>query len=142
MNLNTRRILGYLGLIPFITFSFVPLFIPFPEGYIFNLLLSFYGAVILSFLGGMTWGWHDSESHNLSLIIGIIFSLIGFFIIAISNMFLYYSLCISLISFIAFYLFELKVSNQMKDEGYKLLRTTLTSVVAICYLTSISTFNW
>jgi len=58
------------------------------------------------------------------------------------RMFLYYSLCIGLISFIAFYLFELKVSNQMKDEGYKLLRTILTSVVAICYLTSISTFNW
>ena len=50
MNIKTRKILGYLGLIPFFSFSFLPLAIPFPEGYIFNLLLSFYGGIILSLL--------------------------------------------------------------------------------------------
>ena len=73
MNLKTKKILGYLGLIPFMAFSFLPLLSPFPEGYVFTLLLSFYGAVILSFLGGMTWGWENAHNHKLSLIIGIFF---------------------------------------------------------------------
>ena len=59
------------------------------------------------FLGGITWGWPKNENHIFSLIAGIFFSLIGFFIIAFSNMFLYYCLCLGLLSFIAFYLFEL-----------------------------------
>ena len=69
MNIRTRQILGYLGVIPFIFLSFYPLFLDFPEGYVFNLLLSFYGGVILSFLGGMTWGWEGEDENNLSLIV-------------------------------------------------------------------------
>ena len=87
MNLKTKKILGYLGVIPFFVFSFLPLLSTFPEGYVFTLLLSFYGAVVLSFLGGITWGWENAHNHKFSLIIGIFFSLIGFFIISISNMF-------------------------------------------------------
>ena len=142
MNLRTKKILGYLGLIPFMAFSFLPLLSPFPEGYVFTLLLSFYGAVILSFLGGMTWGWENAYNHKLSLIIGIFFSLIGFFIISISNMFLFYSLCLGSVSFVGFYLFELRVSDQMRDRGYRSLRTSLTFLVTICYLNSIITFSW
>ena len=142
MNLKTKKILGYLGLIPFMAFSFLPLLSPFPEGYVFTLLLSFYGAVILSFLGGMTWGCEKAHNHKLSLIIGIFFSLIGFFIISISNMFLFYSLCLGSVSFVGFYLFELRVSDQMRDRGYRSLRTSLTFLVTICYLNSIITFSW
>ena len=142
MNLKTKKILGYLGLIPFMAFSFLPLLSPFPEGQVFTLLLSFYGAVILSFLGGMTWGWENAHNHKLSLIIGIFFSLIGFFIISISNMFLFYSLCLGSVSFVGFYLFELRVSDQMRDRGYRSLRTSLTFLVTICYLNSIITFSW
>ena len=142
MNIKTRKILGYLGLIPFFSFSFLPLAIPFPEGYIFNLLLSFYGGIILSFLGGITWGWPKNENHIFSLIAGIFFSLIGFFIIAFSNMFLYYCLCLGLLSFIAFYLFELSFSEQMLNKDYRFLRGSLTCLVSICYLVSLATFNW
>ena len=142
MNLKTKKILGYLGVIPFFVFSFLPLLSTFPEGYVFTLLLSFYGAVVLSFLGGITWGWENAYNHKFSLIIGIFFSLIGFFIISISNMFLYYSLCLGLVSFLGFYLFELRVYDQMQDKGYRSLRTLLTFLVTICYLNSIITFSW
>jgi len=142
MNIKTRKILGYLGLIPFFAFSFLPLVIPFPEGYIFNLLLSFYGGIILSFLGGITWGWPKTENQKFSLISGILFSLIGFFIIAFSNMFLYYCLCLGLISFIAFFVFELSVSEQMQNKDYKQLRSLLTVFVSFCYLISLVTFSW
>ena len=142
MNMSLRNLLGYAGLIPFLFLSISPLLISFPEGYVFNLLLSFYGGVILSFLGGMTWGWTLVNFQKSSLIVGVLVSLIGFFIISISNMFLYYSLCLSLATFISFYLFELRVSDLMKDKQYKRLRTVLTFVVSLCYLLSITTFGW
>ena len=142
MNLKIRRILGYLGLIPFVSFSFIPLLVPFPEGYVFNLLLSFYGGIILSFLGGITWGWSENENQKFSLVIGIFFSLIGFFIVAFSNMFLYYSLWLGLISFVAFFFFELNVSAQMRNREYRLFRGSLTFLVVICYLVSLTTFDW
>jgi len=142
MNMNLRNLLGYAGLIPFLFLSISPLLISFPEGYVFNLLLSFYGGVILSFLGGMTWGWTLGNFQKSSLIVGVLVALIGFFIISISNMFLYYSLCLSLATFISFYLFELRVSDLMKDKQYKRLRTVLTFVVSLCYLLSITTYGW
>ncbi len=142
MNMSLRNLLGYAGLIPFLFLSISPLLISFPEGYVFNLLLSFYGGVILSFLGGMTWGWTLVNFQKSSLIVGVLVSLIGFFIISISNMFLYYSLCLSLATFISFYLFELRVSDLMKDKQYKRLRTVLTFVVSLCYLLSITTYGW
>jgi hypothetical protein len=83
-----------------------------------------------------------NENHIFSLIAGIFFSLIGFFIIAFSNMFLYYCLCLSLLSFIAFYLFELSFSEQMLNKDYRFLRGSLTFLVSICYLVSLATFNW
>ncbi len=142
MNLKIRRILGYLGLIPFVSFLFIPLLVPFPEGYVFNLLLSFYGGIILSFLGGITWGWSENENQKFSLVIGIFFSLIGFFIVAFSNMFLYYCLWLGLISFVAFFFFELNASAQMRNREYRVFRGSLTFLVAICYLGSLATFNW
>jgi len=142
MNMSLRNLLGYAGLIPFLFLSISPLLISFPEGYVFNLLLSFYGGVILSFLGGMTWGWTLGNFQKSSLIVGVLVALIGFFIISISNMFLYYSLCLSLATFISFYLFELRVSDLMKDKQYKRLRTVLTFVVSLCYLLSITTYGW
>ena len=116
MEIGLRRILGYLGLLPFIAFSVIPLLVAFPEGYVFNLLLSFYGGVILSFLGGMTWSWTDNSKSKLSLITGITFSLVGFFIITISKM--------------------------MLNSEYRNLRTILTASVSICYLVAISTYSW
>ena len=142
MNMSLRKLLCYAGLIPFLFLYISPLLISFPEGYVFNLLLSFYGGVILSFLGGMTWGWTLVNFQKSSLIVGVLVSLIGFFIISISNMFLYYSLCLSLATFISFYLFELRVSDLMKDKQYKRLRTVLTFVVSLCYLLSITTYGW
>ena len=143
MNIRTRQVLGYLGVIPFIFLSFYPLFfLDFPEGYVFNLLLSFYGGVILSFLGGMTWGWEGEDENNLSLIVGILVSLAGFLIIALSNMFLYYSLCLSLLTFILFYLFELRVSEKMKQVKYRNLRANLTILVTISYIVCLATYTW
>ena len=141
MNIKTRQILGYLGLVPFILFSLLPFLLSFPEGYIFKLLLSFYGGIIISFLGGMTWGWPESKNQNFILITGIFFSLVGFFIVSFSNMLLFYCLLLGCISFIAFFVFELNTSGQMRVKEYKNMRIALTILVVLCYLISLITFR-
>ena len=141
MNIKTRQILGYLGLVPFILFSLLPLLLSFPEGYIFKLLLSFYGGIIISFLGGMTWGWPESKNQNFILITGIFFSLVGFFIVSFSNMLLFYCLLLGCISFIAFFVFELNTSGLMRVKEYKNMRIALTILVVLCYLISLITFR-
>ncbi len=141
MSIKIRKLLGYLGALPFIALSIIPIFLLFPEAYIFNLLMSFYGGIILSFLGGMTWGWELKDNSAPSLILGIFFSLIGFFVIAISNMFLMYSLYISLISFVAFYFFELRTSPFMSNPEYRTLRRNLTLIVSFSYILTLLTLD-
>tara|TARA_B100001173_G_scaffold297703_1_gene294538 strand:- start:217 stop:645 length:429 start_codon:yes stop_codon:yes gene_type:complete len=141
MSIKIRKLIGYLGALPFIALSIIPIFSLFPEAYIFNLLMSFYGGIILSFLGGMTWGWELKDNSAPSLILGIFFSLIGFFVIAISNMFLMYSLYISLISFVAFYFFELRTSPFMSNPEYRTLRRNLTLIVSFSYILALLTLD-
>ena len=87
-------------------------------------------------------GWEGEADNNTSLIFGIVVSLIGFLIIAASNMFLYFSLWVSLLTFIIFYLFELRVSNKMGDKKYRNLRKNLTIIVTISYITCLITYAW
>ena len=141
MHIKLRKTLGYLGAIPFLVLSVIPIFSLFPESYIFRLLMSFYGGIILSFLGGMTWGWDLKDNSSLPLIFGIFISLIGFFIIAISNMFLIYSLYISLFSFVTFYFFELRTSKLMLDIEYRALRRNLTILVSFSYTLTLLTID-
>tara|TARA_Y100000768_G_scaffold169952_1_gene127214 strand:+ start:514 stop:942 length:429 start_codon:yes stop_codon:yes gene_type:complete len=141
MHIKLRKTLGYLGAIPFLALSVIPIFSLFPESYIFRLLMSFYGGIILSFLGGMTWGWDLKDNSSLPLIFGIFISLVGFFIIAISNMFLIYSLYISLFSFVTFYFFELRTSKQMLDLEYRALRRNLTILVSFSYILTLLTID-
>ena len=141
MHIKLRKTLGYLGAIPFLVLSVIPIFSLFPESYIFRLLMSFYGGIILSFLGGMTWGWDLKDNSSLPLIFGVFISLIGFFIIAISNMFLIYSLYISLFSFVTFYFFELRTSKLMLDLEYRALRRNLTILVSFSYILTLLTID-
>ena len=141
MHIKLRKTLGYLGAIPFLALSVIPIFSLFPESYIFRLLMSFYGGIILSFLGGMTWGWDLKDNSSLPLIFGVFISLIGFFIIAISNMFLIYSLYISLFSFVTFYFFELRTSKLMLDLEYRALRRNLTILVSFSYILTLLTID-
>ena len=77
MNNNLRMMLGYLGFLPFGFLTILPWIIG--EEFTFQsyFLLTVYGAIILSFLAGMSWGWNISNKKNL--FIGISFSLISFF---------------------------------------------------------------
>ena len=100
-------------------------------------LLTVYGAIIISFLAGMSWGWNISSQKNL--FIGILFSLIGFFTIIIGYFFLNIALIIFAITFPLFYIFEKQANEFMSDESYLKLRRNLTSAVSGCFLLSFIT---
>ena len=85
MNNNLRMFLGYLGFIPF---GILTIF-PWVVGEVYTkqayFLLIVYGAIIMSFLAGMSWGWNISSRKILA--VGILFSLVGFFTIIIGYFF-------------------------------------------------------
>ena len=130
MNNNSRMMLGYLGFIPFGILTILPWILgeAFTKQAYF--LLTVYGAIIMSFLAGMSWGWNISSKKNLTL--GILFSLISFFSIIIGYFFLQVALIIFAITFPLFYIFEKHANEFMSDETYLKLRRNLTSAVSGC----------
>ena len=75
---NIKSTFGYIGFLPFATFSLIPWII---GGDISKTMIVFqlgYGAIIITFLGGFAWGWNDDQKNQpLNLSIGIGFSLLG-----------------------------------------------------------------
>ena len=92
MNNDSRMLLGYLGFLPFGLLTISPWIIGESFTNQAYFLLTVYGAIIISFLAGMSWGWNISSQKNL--FIGILFSLIGFFTIIIGYFFLNIALII------------------------------------------------
>ena len=137
MNNNSRMMLGYLGFIPFGILTILPWILG--EAFMKQayFLLTVYGAIIMSFLAGMSWGWNISSKKNLTL--GILFSLISFFSIIIGYFFLQVALIIFAITFPLFYIFEKHANEFMSDETYLKLRRNLTSAVSGCFLLSLLT---
>ena len=124
MNNDSRMLLGYLGFFPFGLLTISPWIIGESFTNQAYFLLTVYGAIIISFLAGMSWGWNISSQKNL--FIGILFSLIGFFTIIIGYFFLNIALIIFAITFPLFYIFEKQANEFMSDESYLKLRRNLT----------------
>ena len=68
MSFQTKQIFGYLGAIPFITLSILP-WISSNLAETSLSASSMYGAIILSFLGGMVWGWRKAKFFDLFIIL-------------------------------------------------------------------------
>ena len=138
--IRTKIILGTFGFIPFGIFATLPWIMG--EDLVKSSLffLAVYGAIILSFLAGMVWGWSYKKLNKLDLFIAIIFSLIGFIIIILAKDYLLSSLILSFISFPLFYLFEKNRNDMFKVLDYQKLRLHLTTAVSGCYLLSFLNF--
>jgi len=144
LNINTiKSTYGYIGFIPFALLSITPWI---TGGYIGQVAIIFqiaYGAIILSFLAGISWGWRDDQpQQKKNLSIGIIYSLIScsMLILIYLNIILF-ALLISVISFQSFYFFEKSTYDfKYKHEDYQKFRRMLSLLVAISFL--ISTAYW
>ena len=144
MNINTiKSTYGYIGFIPFALLSIIPWI---TGGHIGETAIIFqiaYGAIILTFLGGISWGWRDDQpQQKKNLSIGILYSLIACLMLVLIylNMILF-ALLISVVSFQSFYYFEKSTHDfKHKHEDYKKFRRMLSLLVAISFL--ISTAYW
>ena len=144
MNINKiKSTYGYIGFIPFAVFSFIPWAV---GGNIANISIVFqiaYGSIIITFLGGMAWGWRDDQKNQIfNLSIGILYSLIGMLLLFLAyfNQILL-ALLISMISFQSFYYFEKSTEDFLiRDDEYKKFRKMLSLLVSISFL--ISSAYW
>jgi hypothetical protein len=102
-----------------------------------------YGSIILTFLGGMAWGWRDDQKNQkVNLAIGIAYSLIGcMLLLLIYLQFILSALLISVVSFQSFYYFERSTEDFVKrSEDYMHFRKMLSLLVSISFL--ISSAYW
>ena len=144
MNINNiKSTYGYIGFIPFAVFSFIPWAV---GGNIANISIVFqiaYGSIIITFLGGMAWGWRDNQKNQIfNLSIGILYSLIGMLLLFLAyfNQILL-ALLISMISFQSFYYFEKSTEDFLiRDDEYKKKKKMLSLLVSISFL--ISSAYW
>ena len=135
--MQTKIVLGYLGLIPFITFVIFPIALGERYEVIGYQSLVVYGSIIISFLSGIVWGIEFLNQKNL--IISIVFSLSGFLTILLSYFNQILAMSLLLILFFLFYNFESKINPQFSNYKYLRLRKDLTTLVCGCYLFSILT---
>ena len=143
MNINTiKSTYGYIGFIPFALLSIIPWI---TGGHIGETAIIFqiaYGAIILTFLGGIAWEWRDDQetkekSFNWYSLQS--YCLLDVFLIYL-NMILF-ALFLSIISFLSFYYFEKSTYDfKHKHEDYQKFRRMLSLLVCISFL--ISTAYW
>jgi len=133
--------LGGLGLIPFVSMTLFWImdgpYLPFDPG----LALLVYGAIILSFLGGIHWGIalkpgpsvHDDHAvFSRSLVIGVVPSIVGWVALSCPMRIAIALLCVG---FLAQLWVDLRtVSSGRLPEWFARLRIALTTIVVLCLL--------
>lgn len=127
------KLLGYLGLIPFITIPIAVMFevLSFPQAFAF---FTQYSAIILSFLGGIHWyaaitdngPKHQIYAAMLPSIIGWL-ALIGFADVRTLGI-----LAVAHVAVVFYDKFTLQMSPQLIVD-YTRLRVQLTTVVVVCH---------
>ena len=132
--LKTKIILGYLGFIPFATFTILPWILG--DNWLRPSLIALviYGAIIISFLGGIIW---QTSKKQPDLIAGILFSLLGFTSIFFFTINIFIPLIVLTLCFPLCYLQEKRISESFTDEDYASLRLNLTTGVTACFVLSI-----
>tara|TARA_B100001123_G_scaffold403041_1_gene491147 strand:- start:955 stop:1425 length:471 start_codon:yes stop_codon:yes gene_type:complete len=145
---NKVKLLGYLGLIPFLSLSFFVWFLPYNVPYE-TLCLSFffYALMINSFLSGNLWSYNLERKINPSIPIIFFFLPILFFLVVIMLTYQAFQLGASLglsatLSFIAsfcgIYIYEKRTVGH--EDYYSNLRLQLTLVVVTCHLSWVIFF--
>ena len=136
-NESTAKLLGYAGLIPFLTFS-IGCWLPLP--YVTDALsvLIAYAAVILSFMGAIHWGAAMSSTGNKRN---------QYFLVSVSPALVAWvalitpavpSLTILLFGFILLYLYDRAVQkSQDFPSWYIPMRKNLTIVVTVCLASAL-----
>ena len=136
---KTKVTLIYWGLCLFVFLALIP--------WIFNStmamhsiqVLAIYGGIVVAFLGGMIWGWDDSQASSANFWCAIGFSLLGFGVALASFVNLPASLILLIFSLQIFLSFEKKNSLYFQTNiKYANARILITNLVTICCITSLA----
>ena len=105
---NFKSTYGYIGFLPFAFFSIAPWIVGSEVSKIAIVFQLAYGSIILTFLGGMAWGWRDEQQNQkFNLSVGILYSLTACLILFLTYFeVILIALLISVFSFQSFYNFE------------------------------------
>ena len=140
---NFKSTYGYIGFLPFAFFSIAPWIVGSEVSKIAIVFQLAYGSIILTFLGGMAWGWRDEQKNQkFNLSMGILYSLIGCLILFLTYFdMILIALIVSVFSFQSFYYFEKSTEDfKFRDDDYKKFRKMLSLLVTISFL--ISSAYW
>ena len=136
-NESTAKLLGYAGLIPFLTFS-VGCWLPLPFVSDSLSVLIAYAAVILAFMGAVHWGAAMSRDNNQGyqyLLVSVVPALAAWIALMLPAL---AGLVILLSSFILLYLYDRAVQHsQGFPSWYIPMRTNLTLVVTLCLASAL-----
>lgn len=131
-NESIAKLLGYAGLVPFITFS-IGCWVPLPFVTDALSVLIAYAAVILSFMGAIHWGMAMSatdERRSQYLVISVIPALAAWVALITSEL---QALTFLGLGFIALYIYDSAVEKpQGFPAWYIPMRKNLTIVVTLC----------
>ena len=140
-NEKTAKILGYAGLIPFITIS-IGCWISLPYLSDAIQLLINYAAIILSFMGAIYWGVAIANINasadvqsNKHFIVSIIFALTAWLSLLLPEVL---ALVILQVGFIVLIVYDLKVVKlQGLPDWYMRMRKRLTIIVELCLISAL-----
>jgi hypothetical protein len=141
-NASTAKLLGYAGLIPFLTFS-IGCWLPLP--YVTDPLyvLIAYAAIILSFMGAIHWGAAMSSSGNKRsqyLVVSVVPALAAWIALLSPAV---AALMILLLGFITLFLYDRAVQrSQAFPAWYIAMRKNLTIVVTLCLASAMLSVLW
>ena len=125
---KSARFLGYMGLVPFIVCTALVWIM---GGMVYDTaldILLYYGAVILSFLGGIHWGGalYQDPPHPYQLLLSIIPAVVGCISLLLTAQM---TLTVLTIGFAGQWL----IDRELMPEGWFLkLRSSLTIIVILC----------
>ena len=131
------KILGYLGLLPFIVSLYISteiVFLGIPTKQVFIA----YSAVILSFIAGSIWRKDSQNFFDKQNVISNLFSLLAFASLLLDQKL---ALIILAVGFMLLFLYEKSLSKQNKLlTDYMNMRFWLTSIVVLLHITAY--FLW
>lgn len=129
----------YFGLSLFALLALAPWILNFQIGMMAIKALVIYGGIVISFLGGLIWGWDDQENNSLNLWCAIGFSLMGLSIALLASFLITASLLLLIASLQIFLYFESSNSSYYQSHAkYADARNLITNLVTICCITSLA----
>jgi hypothetical protein len=129
----------YFGLSLFALLALAPWILNFEIGMMAIKALVIYGGIVISFLGGLIWGWDDQENNSLNLWCAIGFSLMGLSIALLASFLITASLLLLIASLQIFLYFESSNSSYYQSHTkYADARNLITNLVTICCITSLA----